>query len=183
MRTIRILGSLMMMLGSAMCSRGDQITAGKLDFTCVDCVAPVGGASTAPAHGSFSFDNTTGEFLNVVLTWDGMKFDGTDVQNPVAMYQQLTTTGLPWSAACVSFEPDCGTVLQVVFSTPLGFIDFLPEPNSLPRFSYDLADGTVSATHLKDPAATVPTPEPATVVYLLVSALIAFLVKKLLWRL
>jgi hypothetical protein len=43
----------------------DTITTGKLDFDCTSC-------DTRPAHGSFSYDNTTGRFETATFTWNGI---------------------------------------------------------------------------------------------------------------
>jgi hypothetical protein len=55
-------------------ARADTVTSGNLSFTCL------GQGCLSPTSGSFDYDNTSNQFLNLTLTWDGLNFLGPPVQ-------------------------------------------------------------------------------------------------------
>jgi hypothetical protein len=154
----------------------DSITTGILNFECSDCGAPTGSTHhTAPTQGSFSFDTTTGQFLSVDMKWDGFEVAGPppSVTNPAAIFEQLITTGAPWTFVCISTgDILCDQRFWMVIDSNLGFLGLAGSLDDLssekPKFFFDDASGTVTARNLEDP---VTTPEPSVLTLALVGLL------------
>jgi len=94
------------------CASADQITTGTLVFDCTACTSSPGFTSTLPTNGSFVYDNTTNQFLSVMVTWDGLSFDSFSVgsqdtpNTEQIIYQDLIGGG----AGPLQFTFICSTV-------------------------------------------------------------------------
>jgi hypothetical protein len=166
--------------------RADTITTGDLSFTCRGgCIAPTPitpstFAASAPTAGSFTYDNTTNQFLNFTLTWDGITFgvDGLTETNYLALLS-IGPNVQKWTGTCIAglvnrwpqfscddaidftlFLLDGNTVTDVLdLATHPGV--FVISPANPTTYPYDAADGTITATDL-----VTTTPEPPLLVLL-----------------
>ncbi len=181
-------------------SRGasaDTITTGNLSFTCQGgCITPTPitpstFASSAPTVGSFVYDNTTGQFLNFTLTWNGITWgvSGLTEANYLAI-RGIGPNQQEWFGVCIAglvnrypqFSCDDGigfemwlfdgTTIsgQLADISPPGGISFISETNPT-TYPYDTAQGTMTAVDL-----VTTTPEPGTVGLLLLGIGFALIV-------
>jgi hypothetical protein len=166
----------------------DTITTGDLSFTCQGgCVAPTPitsstFASSAPTSGSFTYDNTTNQFLNFTLTWNGITWgaNGLTEDNYLALIG-VGPSQQRWFGFCIAglvnrwpqFSCDDGIGFEMWLHNgntvsdrlsnvnPPGRIFFVSETDPT-TYPYDQAEGTMTATDL-----VTTTPEPTTVGLLL----------------
>ena len=167
--------------------RADTITTGSLSFTCQGgCVTPTPitsstFAASAPTAGSFTYDNTTNQFLNFTLTWDGITFgvNGLTETNYLALLG-IGPNVQRWTGNCIAglvnrwpqfscddaldfsvFLVNGNTVTdELDLTTPPGGVFFISENNPT-TYPYDTASGLITATDL-----VTTTPEPPLLVLL-----------------
>jgi hypothetical protein len=166
------LAVLALLLGLVSQVKADQITTGNISFTCCT-LDPTVSTVTATA-GSFVYDNTTNQFLNIDATWDGMAFElvgaFSGFADPAAIYQGLIGTGTEWIAHCYSVDPlmrpcdeivfHIGDALGPPYQLPgQGILD-LGTPTLNPTFEPAFGNGFMMATNL------VTTPEPGSLLLL-----------------
>jgi hypothetical protein len=94
----------------------DTITTGDLSFTCNICGVLQNGnqINTAPTGGSFAYDNTTNQFLSLLITWDGVTFTFiggqpsiNDPGNAEAVYLALIGSApVYWDGICLHLPND-----------------------------------------------------------------------------
>jgi hypothetical protein len=164
----------------------DTITTGSLSFTCVPGCTGVDAsglnASIAPIAGSFIFDNTTQQFLDVTITWDGFQLlmayhsPQTTLGDALA-FLDLTgasSTPLQWFGICnggTVEQGDCGGAFGFQLYAPNTAITLAPHDSVTTEFLNAGGTGTVSATD-------VTTPEPATLSMLLLGIGVALALRK-----
>lgn len=166
-------------LACAAACHADTVTTGNLAFTCNGgcTVGPVF-SSTAPTFGSFTYDNTTGQFLNFTFTWNGITWSATGMGQ--ANYNALLGVGpnvQMWNAYCIagtvfqwpqySCDDEIGAdmfLLNGNTASDPAAVTWVSEMSPTP-FPYDEATGTMTAVNLEDPV--IPTPEPSALWLLL----------------
>lgn len=150
----------------------DTITTGNLSFTCSVTGCPgesFGTALIVPTTGSFIFDNTTGQFVNIFVTWDGIPLvlNGsvmvTGALNEATLYQELIGAGSQWVGICGSANiPLLGPCDKFAFvlGTPAendpAFLGWATFPIS-PTFESAAGEGAVTATDLEMVSTSEPT--------------------------
>lgn len=177
--------------------RADTVTTGNLSFTCGGgCIAPTPitqstFAATAPTAGSFTYDNSTNQFLSFTLTWDGITFgvNGLTETNYLALLS-MGPNVQKWTGNCIAglvnrwpqFSCDDAldfTVFLLNGNTVSDALDFGTQPGVFfisetnpTTYPYDTAGGTITATNL-----VTTTPEPP-ITRLLVSGIALLLALK-----
>jgi hypothetical protein len=155
------------------CASADQITMGTLNFDCLNCSNPtLGVISTPPTNGSFVYDNTTNQFLNVMYTWDGVLFDldsfPLDPNLPTtaqAIYQDLIGAGagpLHFTFFCTTVNPQNGPCER-------NFAFFFDGPGATGPFNVTMYVGGPSlnfTSNNDDAEGIVTTPEPSALLLL-----------------
>jgi hypothetical protein len=156
--------------------KADTVTSGNLSFTCDSgSCGPTGNTfdfSTAPTAGSFVYDNTTNQFLNVTVTWDGMPLHSSlsEIVGGETVYLGLIGLGSAppaWDAICTAGtieQGHCGGLFGFLIfdpSSPQIRVGLAPLDTANPEFPNDAAGGIVTATDL------MTTPEPTASVLLL----------------
>jgi hypothetical protein len=151
----------------------DSITTGDLSFTC-----RVGGCSPggAPTSSSFTYDNSTKQFLNFTIVWDGITWGFTGLNE--ANYDALIGQGpnqQDWTAFCMAspvfpqFPCDDGFGFDLFLLDGNTVSDSLQgtvisETNPVP-FASDSGIGAMTAINLD--RGPTPTPEPETWILIL----------------
>jgi hypothetical protein len=160
--------------------RADTITTGDLSFTCRGgCTAPTPITSSteavsAPTASSFTYDNTTNQFLNFTITWNGITFgvDGLTETNYLALIG-IGPNLQEWTGFCMAgavfqwpqFSCDDGSGFSLflldgntAFDGLMGIFISATAPTTYP---FDNSTGTITATDL-----VTTTPEPTSFVLL-----------------
>jgi hypothetical protein len=143
---------------------GDTISNGTLSFSCLSC--------TLPTSGSFTYDNTTNEFTNFQVVWDGMTFDLSQAtQTNFLAMTGVIPSALTWTAAC---EPSntfptvpCDGLLHFSIFAGTNVLGEVTRPLS-PTLDTVSAAGEFSVTRV-----TVPEPGPISLALTAVVVMIA----------
>jgi len=160
---------------TAQSASADTITSGTLVFT-------LGGSGgTDATGGSFTYDNTTNQFLSFTATWDGLTFDFSASATP-SNYQALIgaiSSPMQWSAVCEpsSVNPGvpCDGELQfrIILDSSLlgtGLEPFVP--------TQDTATGAGSFTVTQLQTAITPEPDASSLLLLGLGMLSVFGIRK-----
>jgi hypothetical protein len=155
----------------------DTITEGKLVFSCPNCgPTSYGIQNTIPSKGSFSFDNTTDQFLTISTTWDGVVFNTfPQPANPLQVYDELLVGTLQWAFTCIfQFGLACDQKYYVVLYDATNYMGLSSGTGGF-QFS-DTAGGTVGVRALHDPVVDTPEPSALTLAFLGLLASVGILV-------
>lgn len=164
----------LVLLCASLVADADTITTGNLSFTCsgTNCNgSPLPG--TPPDSGSFVYDNTTNQFVSMMVSWDGLSLVLVPPEftippiNQEAVYLGLIGEGSPefWIAICSQEveAPSAGCGDDFGFEVgALVLYPAVPFPLLMPEMPNNFAAGTVVATDQ-----VTSTPEPSTLALLL----------------